>query len=87
MTENMVFKAIIGTVGGLGLFLFGMNLMSDGLKKVAGQKLRRIVESLTKKPLVAFFVGAGVTALVQSSSATTVMVIGFVNAALLTLNR
>jgi phosphate:Na+ symporter len=70
MTENVIFKAIIGTVGGLGLFLFGMGLMSDGLKKAAGRKLRRIVESLTKKPLIAFLVGAGVTALVQSSSAT-----------------
>jgi phosphate:Na+ symporter len=87
MTENVIFKAIIGTVGGLGLFLFGMGLMSDGLKKAAGRKLRRIVESLTKKPLIAFLVGAGVTALVQSSSATTVMVIGFVNAALLTLKQ
>ena len=71
----------------MGLFLFGMSLMSDGLKKTAGQKLRRIVELLTKKAFVAFLVGAGVTALVQSSSATTVMVIGFVNAALLTLKQ
>ena len=80
-------QMILGTIGGLGLFLFGMGLMSDGLKKVAGQKLRKIVESMTKKPLIAFLVGAGVTALVQSSSATTVMVIGFVNAALLTLKQ
>jgi len=69
------------------LFLFGMGLMSDGLKKVAGRKLRKIVESMTKRPLVAFLVGACVTALVQSSSATTVMIIGFVNAALLTLKQ
>jgi len=80
-------QMILGTIGGLGLFLFGMGFMSDGLKKVAGQKLRKIVESMTKKPLIAFLVGAGVTALVQSSSATTVMVIGFVNAALLTLKQ
>ena len=80
-------QMILGTVGGLGLFLFGMGLMSDGLKKVAGRKLRKIVESMTRKPIVAFIVGAGVTALVQSSSATTVMVIGFVNAALLTLKQ
>ncbi len=80
-------QMILGTIGGLGLFLFGMGLMSEGLKKVAGQKLRKIVESMTKKPLIAFLVGAGVTALVQSSSATTVMVIGFVNAALLTLKQ
>ena len=80
-------QMILGTIGGLGLFLFGMGLMSEGLKKVAGQKLRKIVESMTKKPLIAFLVGAGVTTLVQSSSATTVMVIGFVNAALLTLKQ
>ena len=78
---------IFSTVGGLGLFLFGMGMMSDGLKKVAGRKLRRIVESMTKRPFIAFLVGAGVTALVQSSSATTVMIIGFVNAALLTLKQ
>jgi phosphate:Na+ symporter len=80
-------QMILGTIGGLGLFLFGMGFMSDGLKKVAGRKLRKIVESMTKKPIIAFLVGAGVTALVQSSSATTVMVIGFVNAALLTLKQ
>ena len=88
MTKELILKEMLfGTVGGLGLFLFGMGLMSDGLKKVAGQKLRKIVESMTKRPLTAFLVGAGVTALVQSSSATTVMIIGFVNAALLTLKQ
>jgi phosphate:Na+ symporter len=64
-----------------------MGMMSDGLKKVAGQKLKNILESMTKKALIAFLVGAGVTALVQSSSATTVMVVGFVNAGLLTLKQ
>lgn len=83
MIQEMVFHI----VGGLGFFLFGMGLMSDGLKKVAGQKLKNILESMTKRPLVAFFVGAGITALVQSSSATTVMVVGFVNAGLLTLRQ
>ena len=83
----MVRDVIFGVVGGLGLFLFGMGMMSEGLKKVAGQKLKNILESMTKKALVAFLVGAGVTALVQSSSATTVMVIGFVNAGLLTLKQ
>jgi len=87
ITGSIVKEMLFGTVGGLGLFLFGMGLMSDGLKKVAGQKLRKIVESMTKRPLIAFLVGAGITALVQSSSATTVMVIGFVNAALLTLRQ
>ncbi len=83
----MVREMIFLTVGGLGLFLFGMGMMSDGLKKVAGRKLKNILESMTKKALVAFLVGAGVTALVQSSSATTVMVVGFVNAGLLTLKQ
>ncbi|MBN1806737.1 MAG: Na/Pi cotransporter family protein [Sedimentisphaerales bacterium] len=83
MIKEMVFL----TMGGLGLFLFGMGLMSDGLKKVAGQKLKNILESMTKRALIAFLVGAGITALVQSSSATTVMVVGFVNAGLLTLKQ
>jgi len=83
----MVKEMIFLTVGGLGLFLFGMGMMSDGLKKVAGRKLKNILESMTTKALAAFLVGAGVTALVQSSSATTVMVVGFVNAGLLTLKQ
>lgn len=83
----MVKEMIFLIVGGLGLFLFGMGMMSDGLKKVAGQKLKNILESMTKRALVAFLVGAGVTTLVQSSSATTVMVVGFVNAGLLTLKQ
>jgi len=83
VNKEMIFL----TVGGLGLFLFGMGMMSDGLKKVAGQKLKNILESMTKRALIAFLVGAGVTALVQSSSATTVMVVGFVNAGLLTLKQ
>ena len=85
--KKVIFGTAFFTIGGLGLFLFGMGLMSDGLKKVAGRKLRKIVESMTKRPYMAFFVGAGVTALVQSSSATTVMIIGFVNAGLLTLKQ
>jgi phosphate:Na+ symporter len=78
---------IFGTVGGLGLFLFGMGLMSDGLKKVAGQKLKDLLESLTKHRVIAVMVGALTTALIQSSSATTVMTVGFVNAGLLTLKQ
>jgi phosphate:Na+ symporter len=83
MVEEMIF----GTVGGLGLFLYGMTQMSDGLKKVAGQKLKNVLKSMTRKRFVGFLVGAGVTALIQSSSATTVMVIGFINAGLLTLKQ
>ncbi|HUV66862.1 MAG TPA: Na/Pi cotransporter family protein [Sedimentisphaerales bacterium] len=83
----MVKDMILGTVGGLGLFLFGMGLMSDGLKKVAGRKLKDLLESLTKHRVVAVLVGALTTALIQSSSATTVMTVGFVNAGLLTLKQ
>ncbi|MHC4301400.1 MAG: Na/Pi cotransporter family protein, partial [Planctomycetota bacterium] len=83
MVKGMVF----GTVGGLGLFLFGMGLMSDGLKKVAGQKLKSLLEALTKHRVIAVIVGALTTALIQSSSATTVMTVGFVNAGLLTLKQ
>jgi phosphate:Na+ symporter len=83
----MVRDTIFYTVGGLGLFLFGMKLMSDGLRAAAGRKLKSILESMTKRAIVAFLIGAGITALVQSSSATTVMVIGFVNAGLLTLKQ
>ena len=83
----MVLDMIFGTVGGLGLFLFGMLQMSDGLKKVSGQRLKNILKSMTKKRLVGFFIGAAITGLIQSSSATTVMVIGFINAGLLTLKQ
>jgi len=83
----MVKDMIFGTVGGLGLFLFGMGLMSDGLKKVAGQKLKSLLESLTKHRVIAVIVGALTTCLIQSSSATTVMTVGFVNAGLLTLKQ
>ncbi|MFC1676981.1 Na/Pi cotransporter family protein [Planctomycetota bacterium] len=83
MAKEMLF----GTVGGLGLFLFGMMFMSDGLKKVAGQKLKSILETMTRRRMAGFAVGAGVTAMIQSSSATTVMIISFVNAGLLTLKQ
>jgi phosphate:Na+ symporter len=81
----MVRDIIFGTIGGLGLFLFGMGLMSEGLKKAAGQKLKQVLGSMTKKRLVGCLVGAVITAVIQSSSATTVMIVGFVNAGLLTL--
>jgi len=83
----MVKEMIFGTVGGLGLFLFGMGLMSDGLKKVAGQKLKSLLEALTKHRVIAVLIGALTTCLIQSSSATTVMTVGFVNAGLLTLKQ
>jgi phosphate:Na+ symporter len=83
----MIKDMIFGTIGGLGMFLFGMSLLSEGLKKVAGQKLKSLLESLTKRRVIAVLVGALVTALIQSSSATTVMTVGFVNAGLLTLKQ
>ena len=83
----MVKDMIFGTIGGLGLFLFGMQLLSEGLKKAAGQRIRKLLSSLTKHRVVAMLVGALTTCLIQSSSATTVMTVGFVNASLLTLKQ
>ena len=71
--------------GGLALFIYGMNLMSDGLQKAAGEKMKSILAMLTKNPLIGVLAGALVTAVIQSSSATTVMVIGFVSAGLMNL--
>lgn len=72
-------------LGGLGLFLYGMNLMGIGLQKAAGDRLKKLIEVLTNNRLMGVIVGALVTMIIQSSSATTVMVIGFVNAGLMTL--
>jgi len=83
----MIKEIAFGTVGGLGLFLFGMELMSDGLKRVAGQKLKSLLGSLTKHRVIAVLLGALTTCLIQSSSATTVMTVGFVNAGLLSLKQ
>lgn len=77
----------IGVFGGLGLFLYGMNLMGTGLQKAAGERLKKLIEVLTNNRLMGVLVGAGVTMIIQSSSATTVMVIGFVNAGIMTLNQ
>ncbi|MFW5993982.1 MAG: Na/Pi symporter, partial [Halanaerobiaceae bacterium] len=76
---------LIGLFGGLGLFIYGMKQMSEGLQKVSGKRLRHLLSSLTDRPIKGILIGTGVTAIIQSSSATTVMVIGFVNAGLLTL--
>lgn len=78
---------IINLIGGLALFLFGMNKMSDNLQAVAGSEMRRILKMLTNTPLKGVLVGLGVTALVQSSSATTVMMIGLVNTGIMTLSQ
>lgn len=78
-------KLLFGLIGGLGLFLFGMKIMSEGLQKVAGDRLRSLLAALTNNRLVGMFVGLAVTAIIQSSSATTVMVVGFVNAGLMSI--
>lgn len=82
---NDTVKTIFGLVGGLALFLFGMNNMSDALQKAAGEKMKRILAFLTRNPIMGALAGALVTAVLQSSSATTVMVIGFVSAGLMSL--
>ncbi len=78
-------QLIFGLLGGLGMFLFGMKTMSEGLQKIAGDKMRKILSALTSNRLIGALVGIAVTAIIQSSSATTVMVVGFVNAGLLSL--
>lgn len=82
---NDTVKMIFGLVGGLALFLYGMNRMSDNLQKVAGDRMKKILGILTRNPLMGALAGALVTAVLQSSSATTVMAIGFVSAGLMTL--
>lgn len=78
---------VIQLLGGLGLFVFGMNLMSRGIEKVAGNKLRGILEAFTKNKFLGLIVGLFFTAVIQSSSAATVMVVGFVNSGLMTLGE
>lgn len=82
---NSIIITIISLAGGLGLFLYGMKLMGDGLENAAGEGLKKILEKVTSNPIIAVLVGAAVTAVIQSSSATTVMVVGFVNAGLMNL--
>ncbi len=83
----MDFFGILSLIGGLALFLYGMNLMGDGLAKASGGKLERILEKLTSNPIKAVLLGAGVTAVIQSSSATTVIVVGFVNSGIMKLEQ
>lgn len=78
---------ILTMIGGLALFLYGMNTMGEGLSKISGGKLESILEKLTSNPLKAVLMGAGVTAVIQSSSATTVMVVGFVNSGIMKLSQ
>ena len=78
---------ILTMIGGLAMFLYGMSVMGGGLEKMSGGKLERILESLTSNPFKAVLLGAGVTAVIQSSSATTVMVVGFVNSGIMKLSQ
>lgn len=78
---------VLTMLGGLALFLYGMDAMGDGLAKVSGGKLERVLEKLTSNRLLAVLLGAGVTAVIQSSSATTVMVVGFVNSGIMKLSQ
>jgi len=83
--ESTVVTIVLTFSGGLGMFLFGMKLMSDNLEKIAGSKLRNMLNLITKNRMLGVLVGTLFTALIQSSSATTVMVVGFVNAGLMNL--
>lgn len=83
----MDFFDLLTMIGGLALFLYGMQLMGDGLKKISGGRMEKILETLTSNKLKAVLLGAGVTAVIQSSSATTVMVVGFVNSGIMKLEQ
>ena len=82
-----MFVQLLTLLGALGMFLYGMNLMSSGLQKAAGNRLRNLLSAMTSSPIKGVLTGLGITTIIQSSSATTVMVVGFVNATLLTINQ
>ena len=75
----MQFSVFLGLMGGLALFLYGMQMTSTGLEAAAGDRMKSILERLTSNRFMGILIGVGITALIQSSSATTVMVVGFVN--------
>lgn len=83
----MSYTDIFLALGGLGMFLFGMQLMSQGLENAAGNRMKSLLEALTKNKLMGVLLGASITAVIQSSSATTVMVVGFVNAGIMNLTQ
>jgi phosphate:Na+ symporter len=85
--RKMAFTIGVGVLGGLGLFLYGMSMMGTALQKVAGKKMEKIIELLTKNRFIAVIVGMFVTVIIQSSSLTTVMVVGFVNAGIMKLTQ
>ena len=78
---------IIPFVGGLGMFIYGMQIMSQGLENAAGNKMKSLLEVLTRNKFMGVLLGAAITAVIQSSSATTVMVVGFVNAGIMNLTQ
>ena len=83
----MSIHSFFSLLGGLALFLYGMQMMSTNLEAAAGSRMKQILERLTANRFLGVFVGAGITAIIQSSSATTVMVVGFVNSQLMTLKQ
>ncbi|MDG5816742.1 Na/Pi cotransporter family protein [Chitinispirillales bacterium ANBcel5] len=87
MDNSVIMAMVFGVIGGLGIFLLGMRYMSDGLQTVAGNRLRGLIGMVTNNRIMAIGVGTAVTAIVQSSSITTVMVVGFVNSGLMTLKQ
>ena len=87
MTSELAFQMLSKGLGGLAIFLFGMKSMSEGMKAVAGRRMRRIIASVTDNPFMALAAGIGVTFLLQSSSITTVLVVGFVNSGLMMLTQ
>jgi len=87
MTEFNITEILVQIIGGLALFLYGMNVMGEGLQKSAGDRMKSIIEALTRNRIMAVFVGMVVTAIIQSSSATTVMVVGLVNAGIMNLSQ
>mgnify|MGYP003075163815 CR=1 FL=1 len=87
MRISMDIFGVLTMIGGLALFLYGMHVMGDGPAKTSGGKLEQILEKFTSSPMRAVLLGAGVTAVIQSSSATTVMVVGFVNSGMMTLRQ
>ena len=83
----MAFTNFLALFGGLAMFLFGMNVMGDALEKKAGNRMKTILARLTSNKFKAFLLGLGITAIIQSSSATTVMVVGFVNSGVMALGQ
>ena len=87
MSHMAYMQILFVFIGGLGLLLYGMQIMADGLQKIAGSKMKKILEALTQSKFMSVVIGALVTGLVHSSTAVTVMTVGFVNAGLMNLSQ